>query len=168
MLFFGESQMNRIAILCLFLGLTGCATGPNFLQPEDESHPAMVLFLEYINGVKQASSFDEVVDPFFHPSQRAKIDKALGWHKFAYSASYRALKGGYCEEVWLEKETVSRVVLFCNGSYSYVSPILGERTESLALKLFINKRGENWYIGRSGMKHFNGDGISQKAYGLKF
>lgn len=160
---------NFIIILAVF-GLSACATvDERFANPVDVKHPGMQVFLDYQKAINSESKFDDEKKAFFSEQARMKIATTMGWHRLVYTASFRALKSGSCDEISILSETANRILVSCKGPYSYVSAFGFGSDERMHLRVNVRKNKMGWYIDTSGLTHTMGNGKSvSRSLGLKF
>ncbi len=150
--------------------LCSCATmDQRFANQEDLAHPGMQVFLDYQKSINTESDFDDEIKSFFSEAGRKKIESTKGWNRLVYSASFRALKFGSCDELSILSQTSSTILVSCKGPYAYRSAFGFGREESMHLRVYVRKNSQDWYIDTAGLTHTMDGGQSvPRSIGLKF
>ena len=166
----GYSSLSMAILLSLLILSVGCTTvDTRLVNPEHAEHPAYKAFVAYSRTVSANEEFNAEVIDHFLPSLHETIEGSMGWYRLAFSASHQALRHGSCEEVYLQAVTPGSVLLNCKGPFEFVSHFGFKSQETMHLRTYIQKEGERWYIGRSGLFHTMGAGKSvPRSIGLKF
>lgn len=166
----GDRVKKFLGLLSVVL-LASCASmDQRFANVEDRAHPGVKVFLDYQSAVKKSQQFDETLHGYFSPSMRPRFKDMIGWHKLVYTASFRALRLGDCESIYITEDFPDRILVNCEGPYLYESPFGYSREESMHLRVYIVRISEGeWVIGRSGLTHTMDGGESvSRSTGLKF
>ena len=152
------------------LALCSCATiDDRFRNPDDAIHPGMQVFLEYQKAITIESDFDDEIKSFFSDAGRKKIESTKGWNRLVYSASFRALKLGSCDEIAILSQASSSILVSCKGPYAYRSAFGFGREETMHLRVYVRRNSQGWYIDSSGLTHTMDGGQSvPRSIGLKF
>ncbi len=169
------SQISRpllVFVPLMLIGalLSGCAAvDARLVNPEDGEHPGYKAFAAFEKAAQKHEAFDEQVIAYYLPSLREGIATSMGWHRLVYSASHQALRQGSCEEIYLQSITESSVLVNCKGPFEFVSHFGFKSQETMHLRTYVRKEGDQWYIARSGLFHTMGAGSSvPRSIGLKF
>ena len=150
--------------------LCSCATmDQRFANQEDLVHPGMQVFLDYQKAINTESDFDDDMKSFFSDAGRKKIKMTKGWNRLVYSASFRALKLGSCDEIAILSQASSSILVSCKGPYAYRSAFGFGREETMHLRVYVRRDSQGWYIDSSGLTHTMDGGQSvPRSIGLKF
>ena len=150
--------------------LCACATmDQRFANQEDLAHPGMQVFLDYQKSINTESDFDDDIKSFFSDAGRKKIKMTKGWNRLVYSASFRALKFGSCDELSILNQALSSILVSCKGPYRYHSAFGFSREESMHLRVYVRKNSQGWYVDTAGLTHTMDGGKSvPRSIGLKF
>ncbi|MBT8140659.1 MAG: hypothetical protein KJP25_12900 [Gammaproteobacteria bacterium] len=160
-------QFLMLSVAAVIL-VSGCTLiDRRFENPADRNHPAMQVFLAYNKAVRQAESFAEIYRDFYPESQWELIEGTMGWARLAYSASFKGLKTGKCNELSLLRRGPQRAEILCKGVYRIPNNLMQGKEFGMEIKVIALKSGDRWYLGRSGMKHETGLG-NYAAFGIKF
>ena len=156
--------------LAAILALCSCATvDDRFSNPDDAIHPGMQVFLEYQKAITIESDFDDEIKSFFSDAGRKKIESTKGWNRLVYSASFRAIKQGSCNDLSILQQSMSSILVSCKGPYAYRSAFGFGREEVMHLRVYVRKVGQDWYIDTAGLTHTMDGGQSvPRSIGLKF
>lgn len=165
-----KKAMRNFVVVWSILFLYSCATvDERFTKPEDAIHPGMQVFLNYQKAIASGSDFDDEVKVFFSEAGQKRIAASQGWHKLVYTASFRALKAGSCDEIAILKESPGRILVSCKGPYLYQSAFGFSRDETMHLRVNIRKVANTWYMDTASLKHTMDGGQSvPRSIGLKF
>ena len=155
-----------ISVLVLF----SCAVvDKRFSNPEDAVHPGMLVFLNYQKAINSESKFDDEIQLFFSEVGRKRIQASQGWNRLVYSASFRALKDGSCDEMSIASQSSANILVSCKGPYFYSSAFGFSRQETMHLRVNVRKVGQGWYIDTAGLTHtMDGGNSVPRSTGLKF
>jgi hypothetical protein len=162
--------MKYLRLCLLTVLLTACVNiDPRVSMPDQFSHPAMAVFLDYEKAVAESDSFNELISRFYSPAAQKLIPTKKGWYLFPYSLPFDALKYGRCESLELLNQRENSVLLSCKGPYNYRSILAGNSNETMHLRARIIKVHGQWYLDKAGMVNT----IKQGQYpdisrGLKF
>ena len=165
-----KKMIRPCAIALSVLFLYSCATvDERFTQPEDATHPGMQVFLSYQKAITSDSKFDDELKAFFSAAGQKRIAATQGWHRLVYTASFRALKDGSCDEITILKQSATRILVSCKGPYYYHSAFGFSRDEKMHLRVNVRKVANAWYIDTASLKHTMDGGQSvPRSIGLKF
>ena len=162
--------VRHFVSLAAILALCSCATiDDRFSNPDDAIHPGMQVFLEYQKAITIESDFNDEIKSFFSDAGRKKIESTKGWNRLVYSASFRALKLGSCDEIAILSQASSSILVSCKGPYAYRSAFGFGREETMHLRVYVRRDSQGWYIDSSGLTHTMDGGQSvPRSIGLKF
>ena len=165
-----KKAIKSCAVMLSVVFLYSCATiDKRFAKPEDAVHPGMQVFLNYQKTITSDSAFDDEIKAFFSQAGQKRIAATQGWHKLVYTASFRALKLGSCDEIAILNESPERILVSCKGPYLYKSAFGYSREETMHLRVNIRKVADTWYIDTASLKHTMDGGQSvPRSIGLKF
>ena len=163
-------MVKHLITLASILALYSCATiDQRFANQDDAIHPGMQVFLDYQKAITIESDFDDEIKSFFSDAGRKKIELTKGWHRLVYSASFRALKFGSCDELSILNQASNFILVSCKGPYSYRSAFGFGREETMHLRVYVRRDSQGWYIDSAGLTHTMDGGQSvPRSIGLKF
>ncbi len=165
-----KAMIKNCAVVLSVLFLYSCATvDDRFVKPEDADHPGMKVFLDFQKAITSDSKFDDEIKAFYSAAGQKRIAATQGWHKLVYTASFRALKAGSCDEIAIIKESPKRILVSCKGPFLYQSAFGYSRDETMHLRVNVRKVANDWYMDTAGLRHTMDGGQSvSRSIGLKF
>ena len=165
-----KKMVKHFITLVSILALYSCATiDQRFANQDDAIHPGMQVFLDYQQAITTDSEFDDGIQSFFSEAGRKKIAASQGWHKLVYTASFRGLKSGSCDELSILNQSSNFILVSCKGPYAYRSAFGFGREETMHLRVYVRKNSQGWYVDNGGLTHTMDGGQSvPRSIGLKF
>jgi len=165
----------RACTIIIFSTLFSCVHVPNYTMDDaTKQHPATAVFLNYAKDVKRAANFEALATQYFTKRDQEAYNNAMGWQRFGYSASYKALTNGHCQTIKLFIASLKRARIDCGGTIKVESYYIDASIEKMHLRVYLVSKivegQERWYIERSGYRQTQEDGTGKATtgIGLKF